>query len=135
MPRYILVPESLPVSVNKEPWSFHRFIRHLVDNHPVFNNAGPGIRAGARILDALGETKVGSVCEIDEEDWQKLFGVVEAPGDCGYSPVMHQILEDGSKIPFVIPGRAYMLYLNALGEENTKNAPATAVKKKGRKQS
>lgn len=87
-------------------WSFARCAEWLVNTCTRFNQTGPGIRAGARIIDAIGGKAAGEVADFKrEEDLKELSEAFENP-DRGYAPPLEQ----------TPPGRMFVTYMDAVAD-------------------
>lgn len=92
--RYITTPEALEMSGSK--FSFAMFVRWLVDNDERFNMAGPGIRMGARILEAVRD----DIAKLADDDWKMLAEAAENPTVKG-QPIGYPITPARGILPFV----------------------------------
>jgi hypothetical protein len=109
MKREIIIPASVPIEIDKQPWSFVTALTSMVDRAPEFNTTGPGIRTSIRIIEAFKDKKAGERVELEELDWKLLREVFNTT-----SVLPGKIISDGQ--PVVIPGRTFIGYLNAVEE-------------------
>jgi hypothetical protein len=122
MPRYITIPENANLSIGDTPYSFTQCVRHVVDTNPQFNENGPGIRAGVRILSQIQDANVGDVVVLEENDWKLLHETMEAP-KTGLVPPLSITRADGVSEPINVPNRIFLHYLDAVSEEATNTKP------------
>lgn len=125
--RYVTIPEHAQVVLNSEPWSFIQCFTWVMNAHPSFNGNGAGIRASVRLVQAFDGKKPGDVVTLDDADWKLLHEAFESPALGLIPPGLEQTMPDGSKRAFVVEGRRFMGYLDAVGDEQTKQAPKTAA--------
>jgi hypothetical protein len=111
--RELRIPDTVQFNVDGKPWTFARCIEHLVDNCPKLNGSGPGIRAGARIIEACSSGPQFPAV-LRQEDWQILNEEMETP-TAGYHPPLVKITADGQPgAPVVMPGRLLLPYIEAV---------------------
>lgn len=124
--RYVKIPASVDVTVGENKWSFFATLCHVVDSHPSFNTTGTGVRAAARIVKLFDGKAVGDVVALDEADWKLLNGAFESPA-AGYVPPLQRTLPDKTMQQFVVPSRAFLPYIEAVSDEQTKKASEPKV--------
>lgn len=87
-------PKPLTLGPQRETYRLGHFVKHFLDNHPVFTKDGRGIRSAMRIETAFGLDKAEKFWvktpELLKEDWDLLRVAVENPppmncGQCGAS--------------------------------------------------
>src|SRR4051812_45362842 len=113
--RYITIPADIDLNIGAMKWSFVHCMRHIIDTDTRFNSTGPGIRAGHRIMTLLEGKKPGDHITLDEADWKRAHEAVEAPGS-GYLPTLAATNVDGSTVPFTVPSRAFLPYMDAVSD-------------------
>lgn len=114
--RVITVPESVQFNILGKQWTFATCIEHVIDGAPRFNNSGPGIRAGARIIEAIGEGVPGSNVVLRDDDWKSLSEEMETPV-AGYYPPLFVLKADGTQGASVnVPCRLLLPYIDAVAQ-------------------
>jgi len=108
-------PVALTISGDdgsKLDWTLPRCVQWIVDTHPRFNQTGPGIRQGARIIAGFGEDEQAPESgPILREDCAALSAAMDEP-PAGFHPPL--TAPDGK--PSNIPARLFIPYLDAVAE-------------------
>ncbi len=122
--RIVHVPSPIQLNVAGKQWTFAACVEHVVDTAPRFNSTGPGIRMGARIIEAFteGSAGIGGDVSLRDEDWKSLSEEMESPTG-GYHPALCALKPDGTAgAPITVPGRLLLPYIDAVAQ--AKHAPS-----------
>lgn len=115
MNRIITVPESVPLVIGAEPWTFTRALESIVDRAGEFNQTGSGIRASIRVLAAFKDAKVSDTVTLSEPDWALLKSAFNA------TPILPGPLSAGNPPqPVHVPGLTFLGYLDAVDNAEAK---------------
>lgn len=102
---------QLAQTESEERWMFANSVQWVVDRAPGFNATGPGIRAGARIIDAVAGIEEGGKSKpLSKSDAKALLDALNNPGESGYMPQLTTV--DGK--PVNVPARVFLPYLDAV---------------------